>query len=557
VVERAEEGKEHGVQRPVYYLSEVLSPTKQRYPHYQKLAYAIYMTGKKVPHYFECHSIIVVASNPVSNILNNPDTTGRVSLWGITLGPWEITYQRQSAIKSQVLPDFIAEWTKAQMPELPDPSNSWTIFVDGSKRVSGAGAGVVLVSPQGDRMRYVLCMRFSNPSNNEAEYKAVLHGMCMAKACGATRIKIHGDSNLIAQQVMKECDATCANMIAYRAMYDKLEGEFEGCEVTHIGRESNEEADNLANIGSRCLPIPTGVFFEEIFERSVKIKPVTDPALATRSGAQQGNITPAAGTEDLPKDAAAVMLIEAVWTKPYLAYLIRGELPEDPIHRRQVIRRSKAFTIINGELYKRSTTGVLQRCIAQEDGIALLRKIHEGTCGHHASSQTLVAKAFRSGFYWLSALYDARNIIQHCEACQHFATKPHAAASELHTIPVTWPFAQWGLDQVGPLPKSSRGGHTYLLVAVDKFSKWIEAVPVTNQEATTSVKFFESIVYRYGVPNSIITDNGTNSTSGKFQEFAKNLGIKVKYASVAHPKSNGQVEKANGLVCTGLKKRLL
>jgi hypothetical protein len=113
VVKHAEEGKEHGVQRPVYYLSEVLSPTKQRYPHYQKLAYAIYMTRKKLPHYFECHSIVVVASTLVLSILNNLDTTGRISLWGITLGPWEITYQRQSAIKSQVLPDFIAEWTKA------------------------------------------------------------------------------------------------------------------------------------------------------------------------------------------------------------------------------------------------------------------------------------------------------------------------------------------------------------------------------------------------------------------------------------------------------------
>jgi hypothetical protein len=123
VVERAEDGKEHGVQRPVYYLSEVLSLTKQRYPHYQKLAYAIYMTGKKLPHYFECHSIIVVASNPVSSILNNPDATGRVSLWGITLVPWEITYQRQSAIKSQVLPDFIAEWMEAQMLELLDLLN--------------------------------------------------------------------------------------------------------------------------------------------------------------------------------------------------------------------------------------------------------------------------------------------------------------------------------------------------------------------------------------------------------------------------------------------------
>jgi hypothetical protein len=220
-------------------------------------------------------------------------------------------------------------------------------------------------------------MHFVNPSNNEAEYEAVLHGMRMAKACGATRIKIHGDSNLIAQQVMKECDATCANMIAYHAMYDKLEGDFEGCEVTHIGKESNEEADNLANIGSKCLPIPPEVFLEEIFECSVKIKPAIDPALVTHSGAKQSSPALAAGTDDLSKETAKVMLIEAIWTKPYLAYLARGELPEDLIHRPQIIQRSKAFTIINGELYKRSTIGVLQQCIALEDGIALLRDIHE------------------------------------------------------------------------------------------------------------------------------------------------------------------------------------
>jgi ribonuclease HI len=87
---------------------------------------------------------------------------------------------------------------------------------------------------RGDNMRYVLRMRFANPSNNEAEYEAVLHGMRMAKFRGATCIKIHGDSNLIAQQVMKECDATCANMIAYCAMYDKLEGDFKGCEVCYL-----------------------------------------------------------------------------------------------------------------------------------------------------------------------------------------------------------------------------------------------------------------------------------------------------------------------------------
>jgi ribonuclease HI len=331
------------------------------------------------------------------------------------------------------------------MLELSDLSNTWTIYVDGSKHVSGAGEGVFLMSPQGDKI-YVLRMRFANSSNNEAKYKAVLHDMRMEKACGAMRIKIHGDSNLMAQQLMNECDTTCANMIVYCTMYDKLKGNFEGCEVTHIGRESNEEADSLANIGSKCLPIPPGVFFEEIFERSIKIKPaIVDPALETRSGAGSTKDSPAIEQEDLTKQAAQVMLVEVVWTKPYLAYLLRGELPEDAVHRRQVMHHSKAFTIIQGELYKRSTIGVLQRCIGPENGIALLRDIHEGTCGHHASSRTLIAKALRLGFYWLSALHDARNIVERCDACQRFTMKPHAPASELQTIPLAWPFAQWGL----------------------------------------------------------------------------------------------------------------
>ena len=110
---------------------------------------------------------------------------------------------------------------------------------------------------------------------------------------------------------------------------------------------------------------------------------------------------------------------------------------------------------------------------------------------------------------------------------------------------------------VGKLLRSSQGGYVYLLVAVDKFTKWIEAMPVTKQSGHNTVKFFESIIYRFGVPHSIITDNGTNSTSKEFQDFCENLGINISYASVAHPQTNGQVEKANGLVCSGIKKRLL
>jgi ribonuclease HI len=136
------------------------------------------------------------------------------------------------------------------------------MYFDGSKRVQGAGAGVVLISPQGDKLKYVLRMSFSQASNNEAEYEALLHGMKMVKACGATRFKIFGDSNLVVQQVMNRCDAISDHMTTYRNLYYYLEGTFDGCEVSHISRASKEEDDNLANIGSQCCP-----YHQEYFGR--------------------------------------------------------------------------------------------------------------------------------------------------------------------------------------------------------------------------------------------------------------------------------------------------
>ncbi len=142
VVEQEEEGKIHGVQRSVYFLSEVLSPSKQRYPHYQKLAYGVFMSARKLRHYFSAHLIVVVNEAPLSN---NPEATGRVSLWGIELSPRDITYEKRKAIKSQILPDFVAEWMELQNTGPPDLSSIWHMNFDGSKRTEGAGAGVILV----------------------------------------------------------------------------------------------------------------------------------------------------------------------------------------------------------------------------------------------------------------------------------------------------------------------------------------------------------------------------------------------------------------------------
>ena len=116
VVERGEEGHKFPTQKPVYYVSEVLTPCKSRYPHYQKIAYAVFMASRKLRHYFQECSIMVASEVPLNDIINNRDATGRIAKWAIELLPFEITYKPRRAIKSQVLADFVAEWTEAELP---------------------------------------------------------------------------------------------------------------------------------------------------------------------------------------------------------------------------------------------------------------------------------------------------------------------------------------------------------------------------------------------------------------------------------------------------------
>src|SRR5438132_8038293 len=195
------------------------------------------------------------------------------------------------------------------------------------------------------------------------------------------------------------------------------------------------------------------------------------------------------------------------------------------------------------------------RCISKESGRKSLKEIHSGVCGNHAALRTLVGKAYRQGFFWPTAVTDADELVRKCEGCQYFARQIHVPAQELQTIPITWPFAVWGLDMVDPLQRAP-GGYTHLFVAIDKFTKWIEAKPVATITAAKAKEFFQDIVVRFGVPNRIITNNGTQFTGFELKDWCEEMGIKICYASVAHPQSNGQVERANGMVLQGVKSRV-
>jgi hypothetical protein len=175
--------------------------------------------------------------------------------------------------------------------------------------------------------------------------------------------------------------------------------------------------------------------------------------------------------------------VKADWHDKYIVWMARGELPTDRATARRIARMAKSFALVDGELYKRAASGILQRCVPIPEGRELLRDIHAGICGHHAAPRTLVGNAFRQGFYWPTAVADASEIVRTCEGFQFYARKSNLPAHALQTIPITWPFAVWGLDIAGPLRKAP-GGFTHLLVAIDKFSKWVEVRPITNLRAS-------------------------------------------------------------------------
>jgi ribonuclease HI/transposase InsO family protein len=416
------------------------------------------------------------------------------------------------------------------------------MYFDGSLMKIGVGAGLLFISPLRKNVRYVIRLHFS-ASNNVVEYEALVNGLCIAVELGVRRLDARGDSQLVIDQVMKNSHCRDRKMEAYCDEVRRLEDKFYGLELNHIARRYNETADELEKIASGRTTVPSDVFSRDIHQPSAKIDDTPEPeetGEALRVEGERNGVTP-----------------NPNWQTPYLEYLLRGELPLDKAEARRLARRTKTFVLVGDEkeLYHRSPSGILQRCISVAQGQELLQEIHSGACGHHAAPRALVGNAFRQGFYWPTAVADATRIVRSYQGCQFYARQTHLPAQALQTIPITWPFAVWGPDLVGPLQKAP-GGFSHLLVAIDKFSKWIEVRPLTRIRSEQAVAFFTNIIHRFGVPNSIITYNGTQFTGKKFLDFCEDHHIRVDWAVVAHHMTNGQVERANGMILQGLKLRI-
>jgi ribonuclease HI len=196
--------------------------------------------------------------------------------WAVEIMGETISFAPRKAIKSQALADFVAEWADTQLPTAPIQPELWTMFFDGSLMKTGAGAGLLFVSPLGKHLRYVLRLHFPG-SNNVAEYEAPVNGLRIAIELGVRRLDARGDSQLVIDQVMKNSHCRDPKMEAYCDEVRRLEDRFYGLELNHIARRYNETVDELAKIASGRATVPPDVFSRDLHQPSVKTEDTPEP----------------------------------------------------------------------------------------------------------------------------------------------------------------------------------------------------------------------------------------------------------------------------------------
>jgi ribonuclease HI len=324
----------------------------------------------------------MVSSFPLGEIIQCREASGRIAKWAVELMGETISFAPWKAIKSQVLADLLAEWVDTQLPTAPIQPELWTMYFDGLLMKTGAGAGLLFISPLGKHVRYVLRLHFPM-SNNVAEYETLVNGCLDAR----------GDSQLVIDQVMKNSHCHDQKMEAYCDEVRRLEDKFHGLELNHVARRYNETADELAKIASGRTTVPPDVFSRDIYQPSVKLDDAPEP---DETLAQPEVPSVAEGEALCIEGERNGVAPNQNWQTPYLQYLLRGELPLDKTEVRRLARRAKSFVLLGDEkeLYHRSPLGILQRCISVAQGQELLQEIHSGACGHHAAPRTLVGNAF-------------------------------------------------------------------------------------------------------------------------------------------------------------------
>ncbi|RVW63474.1 Retrovirus-related Pol polyprotein from transposon opus [Vitis vinifera] len=281
----------------------------------------------------------------------------------------------------------------------------------------------------------------------------------------------------------------------YHAYLELLVGRFDDLRYTHLPRAQNQFADALATLAS-MIDIPV-------------------------------DATPDDG---LP------------WYHDIYHFLRLGVYPEAATAKdKRALRQLATRFVICGEtLYRRSPDGMLLLCLDRASADRVMREVHAGVCGPHMGGHMLARKIMRTGYFWLTMETDCCQFVQRCPECQIHGDLIHVPPSELHALTSPWPFSVWGIDIIGKISPKSSSGHEFILVAIDYFTKWVEAASYARLTSAGVASFIRShIICRYGVPHELISDRGVHFRA-EVDTLVQRYSIRHHRSSAYRPQTNGQ-----------------
>jgi ribonuclease HI len=352
----------------------------------EKISYAVVMASRKLCHYFEAFKVRVTSDRGLGELFRNPEASIRIAKWAAELSGYHITFEPRTTIKSQILADFIVDWTGPTRQQEEPPEKVWTIRCDSAWCQVGAGAAAIIMSPTSVKHRCATRLSFSlefdSCTNNIEEYEAVILGLRKLRALGVTTCIVKTDSKVVAGQVEKEYSAKDPALMQYLTTVRSLERQFKGFTLQHVDRARNDEADTLAKAAARGETLPSDVFYHVI----------GTPAVRNPEGLQV--------TNDAEGHRIVNLIMTKDWRAPITMFLQGYYHPSDVNEAKRLKHRSRDFVLVGGQLYKKGISQPMLKCVTETEGIQILHEVHSGTCGSHSGPRALAAKVIRQGFYW-------------------------------------------------------------------------------------------------------------------------------------------------------------
>ena len=342
----------------------------------------------------------MVTQYPVQAMFQKADFTGRISKWGAKISAIDVKYLLRTAIKGQILADFVAKFTptardkesgaNAFQQDSLESFGWWKIYVDGASNAKGSRTGVVIMTLDDTVIEQSVRLDFK-ASNNEAEYEAVLVGLNSAKILGAMNLIIHCDSLQVASQINGEYMAHDERMAAYLQKVQQIITHFNTVRIEQIGRNLNSHADALVTLAF-VLSVD--------FKRFIPIETFATPSIAS------------------PTCHVHTITVGPCWMDPYVLYLKEGILPKYKKEAEVIRRKAARFWLSkDSKLYRRSFSGPYLLCVHPKVTEDLLYEIHEGICESHTGGRSLAHRALTQGYWWPYMQKDAVTYVKKCDKC--------------------------------------------------------------------------------------------------------------------------------------------